>query len=197
MKYVLIAWVLLSTIISILVFNWEDSPVVVHSWVQIQSPTSSPISTPNYIVSHDFYSKTTGYWKSDNKDIMLNNYRDAIEVSYAKVIQFLLWDNTSDKHEGWTCGDYTESVHNRAESVGIKAGMAVIEFNNDYHTLLAFDTTDEGRVFFDCQKGDYQADVEVGLLYAIKDINKPNSSYKAYYTLSPSKCIVDFMEVIQ
>lgn len=81
------------------------------------------------------------------------NYDTASNPTWAKLLDFLLKDETDEKDYVtgfYMCGDYARDVHNNAERAGIRAAYVAIEFSNSYHALNAFKTTDRGLVFIDC-----------------------------------------------
>ncbi|MCK9569923.1 hypothetical protein M0R72_13350 [Candidatus Pacearchaeota archaeon] len=148
----------------------------------IATPTAEPVSytllSEAALESHEL-----DYWDTDHNNIVLLENDEAVDVSYDELVKFLLWDNSSDEREGWTCGQHSEATHNIAERVGIKAYFVVIEFSrnaniNTRHFLLAFDTTDRGRVFIDCYGGDGVGTVEIGEPYIVTDITDSRYSYQ-------------------
>jgi len=50
------------------------------------------------------------------------------------------------------CGDFAETLHNKAEAAGIRTAFVHIELDDEDtgHALNAFHTTDKGLVFIDC-----------------------------------------------
>ncbi len=180
MKYlVLIAMVLICAGCS--------SPIVVPP---TSTPTFPPIATPTIEpVSYTLLTEAAleehelSYWDTEHNNIVLLENNEAVDVSYDELVEFLLWDNSSDEREGWTCGQHSEATHNIAERAGIRSYFVVIEFSrnaniNTRHFLLAFDTTDRGRVYIECFGGDGVCQVEVGKDYIVTDITNEDYSYQ-------------------
>lgn len=94
----------------------------------------------------------------DGHDIALTNNKDAHDPTYNELMNFIINDDT-DKHKyipnEYVCADFAETLHNNAESNGIKAGWVNVYFvDNDDHVCNVFNTTDMGIVYIDCTSGD-------------------------------------------
>jgi hypothetical protein len=91
--------------------------------------------------------------------ISLIHNKSASDPAYNQLISFILADNTSDhpyQLGNYTCGDFAETLQNRAEQHGIKAGWVIIYFygkNAIPHCCNVFNTTDKGVIFIDCTRG--------------------------------------------
>jgi len=74
--------------------------------------------------------------------------------TYAEVLAFLRRDKTNlTKYDktNYNCTDYSAGVINNAESEGIRAAFVRIGHNGPGHTIVAFETTDKGIVYFEPQ----------------------------------------------
>ncbi|MFC2024595.1 hypothetical protein ACFLTJ_03385 [Chloroflexota bacterium] len=69
-----------------------------------------------------------------------------------EAIDFLSRDRT-DAHEyiedEYVCSHFAADVNNNAERVGIRCALVEIRSPNSGHAVVAFDTVDEGLVYFD------------------------------------------------
>jgi hypothetical protein len=79
--------------------------------------------------------------------------RQATDPSYRLMINFLsdYGAPSGDYGTGNVCSSYAVELYDTAESVGIDAHMILVYFVGvvDPHSILAFDTTDKGRVYVD------------------------------------------------
>lgn len=102
-------------------------------------------------------------------DINLIDNKNAINVSYTQVIQFIqqdITDRTPYSIHNFMCGDYTEQVHNNAESSGIICGFVLVDLaGSKDHACNVFNTTDRGLVFIDCTGFDSTVDMIIGQMY--------------------------------
>lgn len=92
--------------------------------------------------------------KANGDPVNLKNNASATSPSYDELITWILKDKTDEKTcipDKYTCGNFAERVHNRAEKAGIKAGIVVIIDEDSFkHGLNCFKTTDKGLIFIDC-----------------------------------------------
>ncbi len=118
---------------------------------------------------------------ADNHYIVLRNNTAARNPSWVELKAFLQSDQTDRRAyvSGlFTCGDFSEMLHNNAEAAGIRAAIVAVKllpagmtegFTN--HSLNAFQTTDKGLVYIDTTSSsqgyyaDKQVNVEVGQEY--------------------------------
>lgn len=107
-------------------------------------------------------------------EIVMTEYRDASNVSYAGLLAFLANDTTEMTNysfPNYTCGDFALRLHDNAELHGIESGIVAITLNTtDYqgddalnetlndtgnaskdrgHAFDVFNTTDRGLVYVD------------------------------------------------
>ena len=134
-------------------FSNRGLPVAV-GYESYQEPAE--VSEPYVMGSPDFqYSGNPPYVKGPGEYINLSNNADASNVSFKTLKDFIISDQT-DKDlyiPGMQmCGHFAETVHNNAEQVGIRAGVVILEFEDESapHALNAFETTDKGLVYIDC-----------------------------------------------
>ncbi|MDD4876261.1 MAG: hypothetical protein PHQ86_03910 [Dehalococcoidales bacterium] len=114
----------------------------------------------------DLYKETFGATVSSNtappytkprsaNNINLNNQTYATNPTWQELNTFLLTDPTDD-HIYWdnsfNCSNFTEMLHNNAETAGIKSAFVAIFFADREigHALNAFTTSDRGLVYVDC-----------------------------------------------
>jgi hypothetical protein len=74
--------------------------------------------------------------------------------TFDEVISFLEEDRTDSNPyiEGeYVCTHFARDVNNNAEDEGIRCAFVAISFPRSAHAIVAFDTTDQGLVYFDPQ----------------------------------------------
>jgi hypothetical protein len=90
------------------------------------------------------------------------------DPSYREMGDFLAWDRTSEREyveSEYVCVDFAADVKANAAREGIRCAYVVIEYHRgDGHTIVAFDTTDEGLVFIEPQF-DWEVEPELGKRY--------------------------------
>jgi hypothetical protein len=98
---------------------------------------------------------------ANGQPILLLNNKEAVDVTWEYLKQFLLDDQTDEYlfEDGYfTCGDFAEKLHNNAEKAGIKAAFVCLDFSGGSavidHALNAFYTTDLGLVVYIDDTGD-------------------------------------------
>jgi hypothetical protein len=118
---------------------------------------------------------------ADSHYIVLRNNTAARNPSWAELKAFLQTDQT-DRHAYvsgvFTCGDFSEMLHNNAEKAGIRAAIVAVKLlppgmaeGYTNHSLNAFQTTDKGLVYIDTTSSsqgfyaDKQVNVQVGQDY--------------------------------
>lgn len=108
---------------------------------------------------------------ADGEDITLHNNRSATDPSFAQAVDFIAQDNVSGRRysQGYQCADFAKDVHENAERAGLRCAFVLVRFNDssDCHACNAFNTTDEGLVFFDCVEGDKIATAVKGQPYVM------------------------------
>lgn len=134
------------------------SPTPVPTVTPIPIPTPTP--TPPSITY-----KELEYLKANGEPITLINHRDSTNPTFSELRKFIENDDTNELIYGefsFHCVDYAEQVHNNAEARGIKAGIVVINFENEPigHALNVFKTKDKGLVYVDSTGDDYTSTLE-------------------------------------
>ena len=78
----------------------------------------------------------------------------AEDPSWEELKEFLRHDDTDEQlyMPGlFVCADFANMLHDRAESLGIRAAYVSVDFvDGPGHAMNAFDTIDKGRVYIDC-----------------------------------------------
>lgn len=72
--------------------------------------------------------------------------------SFEEVTSFLAEDETNFNQyveDEYICSHFVRDVNNNAESQGIRCACVLIYFPDRAHAIMAFDTVDEGMVYFD------------------------------------------------
>ena len=72
--------------------------------------------------------------------------------TFDEVISFLTEDKTDRnkyREYEYVCAHFARDVNNNAESQGIRCAFVDIRFPESAHAIIAFDTTDQGMVYFD------------------------------------------------
>lgn len=72
--------------------------------------------------------------------------------TFREAVDFLEEDRTDANEyvEGeYVCSHFAADVNNNAEKQGIRCALVDVRFPSSGHAIIAFDTTDEGMVYFD------------------------------------------------
>jgi hypothetical protein len=155
MLVVLVLLMLVLTLVAYLSYRFSfKGPLVAVGYESYQETTAT---AEPYVMAPpgSQYSINPPYIKAPGEYIYLNNNADARNVSFEALKAFIISDQT-DKAlyipGTRMCGYFAESLHNNAERVGIRAAMAILEFEDGSvpHALNAFETTDRGLVYIDC-----------------------------------------------
>lgn len=118
--------------------------------------------TKNYLSAIEAESQaTTGYLLTveaeleDTKARLSAIQADALYLhnpTFTEVIRFLRQDKTDlneYREDEYVCTHFAGDVNNNAESQGIRCAFVAISFPKSAHAIIAFETTDEGMVYFD------------------------------------------------
>ena len=86
--------------------------------------------------------------------VMVSEYREVDNTTYANLMQFLQSDHTEDRlyvEPSYTCSDFAVALHNNAESQGIRCGIVNVQFAGQSvgHAFDVFPTTDKGLIYID------------------------------------------------
>jgi cell division protein FtsB len=104
----------------------------------------------------DTYGSVVASGVQPNADRMnLVNNAAATMPTWNQLQSFILADKTDKTTyvlDSYDCKDFSRDVHNNAEKAGIRAGVALISFQNEAvgHACDVFKTADKGLVFVDC-----------------------------------------------
>jgi len=86
---------------------------------------------------------------------------------YAEALTFLEQDET-DSHQyienSYVCSHFAKDVCNNAEAAGLRCALVDIRYSNGGHSLIAFDTIDQGLIYFEPQF-DLQVEPKIGECY--------------------------------
>jgi len=114
------------------------------------------------------------------------------DPTYSDVIKFLNNDNTNEKpydDETFNCADFAQEVNNNAEEQGIRCAYVGVNLSCGIpHACVAFDTTDNGIVYYEPQS-DEKVNLEIGKDYWA-DCIVVSPGY--YYERDPDWIIEDF-----
>ena len=111
---------------------------------------------------------TEGY-STINEDFFEHGYT-LRDPTYQEVIAFLKDDKTDENAfiEGtygfYVCSHFARDVNNNAQEQGIRCALIELRYPDSGHSIIAFDTIDEGLVYFDPQS-DERVRPEVGKNY--------------------------------
>jgi len=89
------------------------------------------------------------------------------DPTFQEVLNFIRIDKTDrNKYsENYTCINFAADVKNNAFKAGYRCGLVYIRFPETAHTIVAFNTTDEGIVFIEPQFDDIVI-LEIGKSYS-------------------------------
>jgi hypothetical protein len=143
---------------------------------------------PNTLYSEDseFY-----YIGADGEPIELVNNPNSTDPTYQEMITFLKSDKTDEIEydpDNFMCGDFAQTVHNKAEAAGIRAAWVSIDFTGFTvgHACNAFNTTDRGLIFVDCTgvypyepgNRDCTVEIDIGEIYQPKGLFTTGEIYE-------------------
>jgi len=72
--------------------------------------------------------------------------------TFKEALDFLERDQTDANEyleDEYVCSHFAADVNNNAEKQGIRCALVDVRFSSSGHAIIAFDTTDEGMVYFD------------------------------------------------
>jgi len=121
---------------------------------------------------------------ADGHILTLKNNPDAVKPTYQQVIEFLKEDKTDEieyDSDTFNCVDYAETLHNNAEESGLKCGVVDVVYKKVYnskiggyntygHECNVFRLDDGSKLYVDCVQKDGIADVHVGDVYTVEDL---------------------------
>lgn len=103
--------------------------------------------------------------ENKTENISKNKYK-LHDPTYSEVEQFIYKDKTDEIDiDDYICAQYARDVNNKSENMGIRCGYTIINPDGDIpHSIVAFNTTDEGLVFFEPQN-DYEVNLTINSYY--------------------------------
>lgn len=107
-----------------------------------------------YCQYYDWYMNESGIYKLH-------------DPTFYEAIKFMREDQTEDLEYQeiiFECDEYAEMVNNNAEQAGIRCCYVTLEFDDSAHSIIGFNTTDQGMVYFEPQ-----SDERVKYLYVNQD----------------------------
>jgi hypothetical protein len=90
------------------------------------------------------------------------------DPTYQEVMDFLETDDSNDtpySKNDHICTDYTTEVNNNAEKLGLRCASVYIIYPDTGHSIVGFDTTDQGMIFIEPQF-DKEVTLPVGKSYS-------------------------------
>jgi hypothetical protein len=144
------------------------------------------------------YTPTTDRVLKDSDYVTLTNNPESVNPTFSELLSFLKSDDTDSASYsfiwgsgGKLCGWFAEQLHNRAESVGIRAAFVSVDFKDEWigHALNAFNTTDKGLVFIDCTGGKPDLTIPTFNIYTITYVIGDTGSYDTIAYLEKGKPI--------
>ena len=101
--------------------------------------------------------KTDGYDEGYDEGVeaSLGHGYTLRDPTYREVITFLSQDKTDknkyieDTYGVYVCSHFARDVCNNAEEQGLRCAYITLRFPDSGHAIIAFDTIDEGLVYFD------------------------------------------------
>lgn len=117
------------------------------------------------------------------------------DITYAESRVFIRYQDQTEQtqydDETFSCINYALTVNNNAEEKGMRCGVVIIYFlYSGPHAIVAFDTTDEGIVFFEPQ-----TDEKVNLQEYKDYWSECVEPRWSYYYYAYSDMIVDYYEI--
>jgi hypothetical protein len=100
--------------------------------------------------------------------------------TFAEVTSFLTEDKTDSNEyidDTYVCSHFARDVNNNAESQGIRCAYVDVRYPDSAHAIVAFDTTDEGLLYFD-PSSDESVKPVVGKEYWRCIVPKPGYYYE-------------------
>jgi len=101
------------------------------------------------------------------------------DTTYADVLNFLGQDNTdlNEYAEGsYVCTHFARDVCNNAEDAGIRCAFVDLRYEESGHSVIAFNTIDQGMVYFEPQS-DERVNPVIGKRYYLCIVPRPGYYY--------------------
>ncbi len=87
-------------------------------------------------------------------NVEVNNYHVLKDPTIKELQEFLLNDNTNRNkyiENGYVCRHFATDLNNNAEKAGFRCAFVILTFRNYQHSIVAFNTTDNGLIFIEPQ----------------------------------------------
>lgn len=93
---------------------------------------------------------------SDGEEAVLSSGHTLRDPTYDQAITFLRQDKTDENAyvPTYVCKHFAMDVNNNARASGYRCAFVIIAEEGNDHTIIAFDTTDKGLVYFEPQSDD-------------------------------------------
>ena len=104
------------------------------------------------------------------------------DPSYQEALTFISNDKTDeneyieDTYGVYVCSHFSRDICNNAETIGLRCAFVELRYRIGGHTIIAFNTTDRGLVYFEPQ-GDEIVNPVIGLRYYQCIVPKPGYQY--------------------
>ena len=138
--------------------------------------------------------KTDGY--NEGVEASLGHGYTLIDPTYAQVVAFIGEDRTNENPyiEGtYECRHFATGVCNNAEGKGLRCAFVWLDFPEEVgHTIIAFNTIDEGLVYFEPQT-DMRARPVIGKRWY--QCEEPPPGYSYYLPPSYDDTIMDILVI--
>jgi hypothetical protein len=147
---------------------------------------------PGYVIddTHPVAWSAPGPFIASFRLYHLENNPDAVNPTYAEVVDFMMADKTDSYRyiaDYYMCGNYAETVHNNAETAGIRTAIVFIRFKEGPgHAINAFLTKDKGLVYIDSTGANFQAWANLDCIVSEMKIGqeyKPTLLFTSMYTI--------------
>jgi hypothetical protein len=80
------------------------------------------------------------------------------DPTYSEVVEFIEKDKTDEipyNQDDFACHHYAKTVKNNAFEIGLRCYYVYIYLEGGHHTIVGFDTTDQGMIFIEPQTDEF------------------------------------------
>lgn len=118
------------------------------------------------------------------------------DPTYQEVYTFIALDKTDQipyDEDTFNCMDYATMINNNAEGKGIRCCVIYLDFKDSAysHSIIGFDTTDSGMLYYEPQSDERVMNLKVGNDYWTECVI-PKAGY--YYAEDPDDTIAGIIE---
>ncbi len=117
---------------------------------------------------------------SELEKAQYGNRYETHDPTYYEAKRFMARDYTNlikYDEEKFNCIDYATEVNNNAEKQGIRCYVVQLMFENSAHALICFNTSDEGKIYYEPQSDERVKHLNIGNDYWT-DCVIPKGNYK-------------------